>query len=82
MNHAVGCRARNTGCDGDCDCRSFAELDAFGSARCPECSKSDAVDKADPMGLTAEQAGYRWWCERCNLVFGRPNEPAEVLSNR
>ncbi len=25
--HGVGCRAVNTGCDGDCDCRSFAELD-------------------------------------------------------
>ena len=28
LDHAAGCRAHNTGCDGDCDCRSFAELDA------------------------------------------------------
>ena len=28
MRHEVGCRSWNTGCDGDCDCRSFADLDA------------------------------------------------------
>ena len=28
MTHEVGCRSWNTGCDGDCDCRSFADLDA------------------------------------------------------
>lgn len=29
LDHKVGCRSHNTGCDGDCDCRSFAELDAL-----------------------------------------------------
>jgi hypothetical protein len=28
LDHKIGCRSHNTGCDGDCDCRSFAELDA------------------------------------------------------
>lgn len=27
LDHEVGCRSHNTGCDGDCDCRAFAELD-------------------------------------------------------
>lgn len=26
LDHEIGCRS-HTGCDGDCDCRSFAELD-------------------------------------------------------
>ena len=28
LPHETGCRFYNTGCDGDCDCRSFAELHA------------------------------------------------------
>ena len=26
LHHKTGCRSHNTGCDGDCDCRSFVEL--------------------------------------------------------
>lgn len=42
--------------------------------RCPECRRRDRVERADRVGLTAEQAGCRWSCERCNLVFGRPHD--------
>jgi hypothetical protein len=33
LDHEVGCRSHNTGYDGDCDCRSFAELDAALSSK-------------------------------------------------
>lgn len=50
---------------------SDARLQIDEQPQCPECGKSDELDVTDPIALTAEQAGYRWYCERCNLVFGR-----------
>lgn len=44
---------------------------------CPDCKRTDTVQRTDKAGLTAEQAGCRWWCEDCDLVFGRPDEPAQ-----
>lgn len=48
LNHATGCRSHNTGCDGDCDCRSFAALDAALRSD-PVTPKPDDVPKPDAV---------------------------------
>ena len=51
LPHGTGCRSHNTGCDGDCDCRSFAELNAeldrFSRAPAPVGESDDDGD--EPM---------------------------------
>ena len=56
LDHAVGCRSHNTGCDGDCDCRSFAELDAAQSAAFNATQRADDDDGNDlePMDSCAQ----------------------------
>jgi hypothetical protein len=58
LHHKTGCRSHNTGCDGDCDCRSFVELndalDRITSAAQP--SGDDAVREEDlePMDYCSQ----------------------------
>ena len=48
------------------------------AAPCPECHLRDQIEETDRLDLTSDQAGCRWCCTRCNLVYGHPDEPAEA----
>ena len=55
LDHEVDCRSHNTGCDGDCDCRSFAERNAALAAEADTAKR--IADDLEPMH-SCSQCGW------------------------
>lgn len=68
LHHETGCRSHNTGCDGDCDCRSFVELNA----------ELDRQKRADDEARAARIQQARFERGRMDAQMGEP--PTEASS--
>ena len=57
LHHETGCRSHNTGCDGDCDCRSFAELNTALNQSSAPADVDEAIneeEQEEPMNYCSD----------------------------